>query len=379
MTPSGALARTPLYEWHAAHGGRLVDFAGWEMPVQYGSIVDEHRATRNAVGLFDVSHMGRLLIDGPQATDLLESLLTRRVSDLKPGRIRYSLMCNESGGVLDDVLVYRIELEDGVREGAGGLSGFGMVVNATGREKIIQWITDHLDGRDARLDDITREYAMIAVQGPKAIELLDGLTDFGLTSLRYFTGAEVKMDGYGCYVSRTGYTGEDGCEIVVHSDLATPLWETIIGAAEEVGGGAVGLAARDTLRMEAGMPLFGHELSEHINPIQAGLGFAVNLQDREFIGRDALVAATQDSRQPVRVGLQLDGRRAPRQGYRVLQENEAVGTVTSGTYSPTLERPIAMAYVKPSAAAVGERLAVDVRGNELPATVVPIPFYQRGE
>ncbi|TWT33541.1 Glycine cleavage system T protein [Posidoniimonas corsicana] len=379
MSTPDALAKTPLYDWHVANGGRMVDFAGWAMPVQYGSIVDEHHATRNAVGLFDISHMGRLLFSGADAEALLDSISTRRVTDLKPGQIRYSLICNEQGGVLDDVLIYRIELEDGVRSGSGRLSGFGMVVNASNRPKIVEWINGRIGNRAVELEDISAEYAMIAVQGPKAIELLDPLTDHPLTSLRYYTGAETNVDGCGCYISRTGYTGEDGCEIVVHADLAAGLWESLHAKAEEVDGSAVGLAARNTLRLEAGMPLYGHELTEEINPIQAGLGFAVTLKDRDFVGRDALTAATQDKGQRVRVGLQLEGRRAPREGYPVLQENEVVGEVTSGTFSPTLNKPIAMAYVKPTAAAPGEPVAVDARGTHLAATVAPPVFYERGK
>lgn len=379
MSAPPPLARTPLYDWHAANGGRLVDFAGWAMPVQYGSIVEEHYATRNAVGLFDISHMGRLLFAGPDAAALLDSVCTRRIADLKPGQIRYSLVCNEAGGVLDDVLVYRVELIDGMRSGSGQLSGFGMVVNASNRAKIVDWLNQHSAGRDASMEDITNEYAMIAVQGPQAIKLLDELTEFELTALRYYTGAETKIGGCGCYVSRTGYTGEDGCEIIVHRDLVVGLWEQIHERAAEVDGSAVGLAARDTLRLEAGMPLYGHELTEEINPIQAGLCFAVNLKGREFVGRDALVEATRNKSQSVRIGLQLDGKRAPREGYRVLQEQEEVGEVTSGTFSPTLGRPIAMAYVKPTAAGVGEPVAVDVRGSLAPATVAPPVFYERGK
>ena len=281
-------------------------------------------------------------------------------------------MCNEMGGVLDDVLISNLETPS-------SRHFFLLVVNASNREKIVAWINSHAEGKDVNIEDITSEYSMFAVQGPKAIELLDKLTDFELTALRYYTGAETKVGGCGCYISRTGYTGEDGCEIIVHSELVTGLWHQIYEQAAEIDGGAVGLAARDTLRLEAGMPLYGHELTETINPIQAGLGFAVNLQDREFIGRDALVAATQDKSQSVRIGLHMDGRRAPREGYPVLQESEVVGQVTSGTFSPTLNRPIAMAYVKPSAAAVGEPVAVDMRGTPLPATVAPAIFYERGK
>lgn len=390
-TTDTALAQTPLHAWHAAHGGRLVDFAGWAMPVHYdpgsgASIIDEHNMTRSAVGVFDVSHMGRLLIEGPDATSFLDSLTTRRVGDIKPGQIRYSLMCNESGGVLDDVLVYRFVLPGHNND----TPTFGMVVNASNRETIVSWMSAHAESRDVTISDNTLDHAMIAVQGPKAIELLDQITAGELTTLRYYNGMWTEFTGLNgdpvpCFFSRTGYTGEDGGELIVPSQHAAAIWERVVSDAKQVGGGAVGLAARDTLRLEAGMPLYGHELSEAINPLQAGLGFAVNLKDRQFAGRDALAAARDDTKQPVRIGLTLDGKRAPREGYPVLQgpvgsgQSEEVGVVTSGTFSPTLGRPIAMAMVKPSAAAVGERLAVNARGKELPATVTPLPFYQRGK
>ncbi|MEM9186368.1 MAG: glycine cleavage system aminomethyltransferase GcvT [Planctomycetota bacterium] len=367
-----------MHDWHASHGGRMVDFSGWSMPVQYGSIVAEHQATRSAVGLFDVSHMSRMLLSGPDAGPLLESLLTRRVGDLSPGQVRYALFCNEAGGALDDVLAYRVEVP------SSDLLGYGLVVNAGNHAKIAAHLAQHAAGRDVAIDDVTERYAMIAVQGPKAIELLDPVTECELTSFRYYTGrvANFRHGGVGpveCYLSRTGYTGEDGCELICPADQAVAVWEALVELAETVGGGPVGLAARDTLRLEAGMPLYGHELTESINPVQAGLSFAVNLKGREFVGRDALAAAGKDHHQPVRIGLQLDGRRPAREGCLVLQGDQEVGTVTSGTFSPTFDRPLAMAYVKPSAAATGEHLAVDIRGKEVGATVAPLPFYERGK
>ncbi|MEM8865824.1 MAG: glycine cleavage system aminomethyltransferase GcvT [Planctomycetota bacterium] len=378
MPAIAVAAHTPLHDWHAANGGRMVDFAGWSMPIQYGSIVEEHQATRTAVGLFDISHMGRTLISGLDAGKLLESLLTRRIGDLKPGQVRYSLVCNESGGVLDDVLAYRVEVP------ANDLLGYGLVINASNRDKIDAHLRGHASGHDVAIEDVSDKYAMIAVQGPKAIELLDPVTDCELTSFRYYTGEMSSFTAQGiepveCYVSRTGYTGEDGCEIICPADRAVDVWQALIDMAMPIGGGPVGLAARDTLRLEAGMPLYGHELTEDINPIAAGLSFAVNLKDREFVGREALVAARKDSQQSIRIGLQLDGRRPAREGATVLQGDQPVGTVTSGTFSPTFDRPLAMAYVKPSAAGIGEHLAVDIRGKVVGATVAPLPFYQRGK
>jgi aminomethyltransferase len=367
------LNRTPLHDWHVAHGGRMVDFAGWAMPVQYGSIVDEHHATRRAIGLFDISHMGRLIVDGPDARAFLDSVLTRRIDDMTPGQVRYSLMCNEAGGVLDDVLVYQIHLPE------GRLSGYGLVVNASNRAKIMAWLGQRRGSFDARVDDKTSDYAMIAAQGPRAIEVLDAMTEYELTSLRYYHGVMARVGGFRSFVSRTGYTGEDGCEIICDAGDVVRIWSELVERAAAAGGGPVGLAARDTLRLEAGMPLYGHELSEAINPVQAGLDFAINLRNRQFAGRDAIVEFQRADGQSVRVGLQLEGKRPAREGAVILQSDAPVGAVTSGTFSPTFERPIAMGYVKPTAAAPGTPLAVDIRGQHHAAQVVPLPFYQRGK
>lgn len=373
MTSEGTLNQTPIHRWHEAHGARLVDFAGWSMPVQYTSIVDEHQATRRSAGVFDISHMGRLIIDGPDAGRFLDSLLTRRIDDMTPGQVRYSLMCNEAGGVLDDVLVYQIQLPE------GGLSGYGLVVNASNRAKIVAWMGQRIKGYNARVDDKTTEYAMFAMQGPRAIELLDSIAELELTSMRYYHGAMTRVGSFRAFVSRTGYTGEDGCEIICDAADSQIIWTKLIELAERVGGCPVGLAARDTLRLEAGMPLYGHELGESINPIQAGLDFAVNLRGREFVGRDAIQQCQRDGNQAVRVGLQVEGKRPAREGAVILQGDHPVGAVTSGTFSPTFERPIAMGYVKPTAAAPGTPLAVDIRGQHHAATVAPLPFYQRGK
>jgi aminomethyltransferase len=375
------LARTPLHEWHVQHGGRMVDFAGWSMPVQYTSIADEHKATRAAVGVFDISHMGRLHFSGSNALQFLDSLVTRRVADLKPNQIRYALICNDDGGILDDVLVYGSDGKD--------RPIYSMVVNASNRKKIIEWLNEQLsDWSERRSEqgevaffDVTAAYAMIAVQGPKALEVAQPIFEWhseltpplDLKSLRYYHFARRQ----GILVSRTGYTGEDGVELICQDDVATEIWEYLIAGASKVGGTAAGLGARDTLRLEAAMPLYGHELSETMNPIHAGLSFAVNLEGREFIGCDALRRFAADASQPVRVGLSLDGRRVPRQGCAVLQQREVVGEVTSGTFSPTLERPIAMAYIRPQVQAVGTPLAVDIRGTQHAAVVVSLPFYKR--
>jgi aminomethyltransferase len=350
----------------------MVDFAGWSMPVQFTSIVQEHTATRTAVGVFDISHMGRLRLHGEGVPEFLDRLVTRRVRKLKPGGIRYGLVINERGGILDDVLVYHLADPQ-------GQGHWSMVVNAGNRQKIVQWLQAHLpeDG-SVQLDDQTRQTAMIAVQGPAAVSLASSLLPLDIASLRYYSGAIVEVDGQHVLVSRTGYTGEDGCELIMGAELAASWWERILDAGQPLGAEPVGLGARDTLRLEAAMPLYGHELSEAIHPLQAGLDFAVQLKDHDFIGRTALVAAQANPDWPRRVGLVLQGRRAARQQYPVRDDGQIVGHVTSGSWSPTLQQSIAMAYVEPEYQQPGTRLLVDVRGRSADAEVVALPFYQRG-
>ncbi len=366
-----ALAQTPLFDWHVSRKARMVDFAGWSMPVQYSSIVDEHNAIRNPVGVFDISHMGRLRFDGSGAAQFLDRLLTRRVVGLEPGLIRYSLVTNEAGGILDDVLVYHLVEAD-------GKPFHLLVVNASNRLKIVDWIEKNLQETDAvHFADQTIETAMIAVQGPRALQTLKPLVNVSLDEMRYYSGQAAQIAGHDGYVSRTGYTGEDGCELIVAAEVATSVVEQLFEAGSEFGITAIGLGARDTLRLEAAMPLYGHELSESIDPFQAGLGFAVHLKDREFIGSDALRNLKQQPPKLVRVGLELSGKRAAREHYPVVANNESVGEVTSGTFSPTLGRPIAMAYVDPKVAYAGTELAVDIRGRQEAARVVALPFYKR--
>jgi aminomethyltransferase len=369
------LAKTPLHDWHAAHGGKLVDFAGWSMPVHYGSIVAEHQATRKAAGLFDVSHMGRLKFAGPGGGDFLEGLLTRRVADMAVRQIRYGLVTNEAGGILDDVLVYRLA-------DARGEPFHLLVVNASNRQKILNWVRFRLAGRDdVLLNDVTRETAMIAVQGPLALRLAQPLVAADLVGIKYYHGVQTEVIGQPAIVSRTGYTGEDGFELTLPAEAAVGIWERLLAAGCEQGVKGAGLGARDTLRLEAAMPLYGHELSEEINPLEAGLGFAVNLENRMFPGRDALAKIKQSPRSRVRVGLEFAGKRVPREHFPVLHGSEAarsqVGEVTSGTFSPTLDRPIAMSYVRAELGEPGTELFVDIRGQAEPARVVNLPFYRR--
>lgn len=368
---NNTLAQTPLHGWHATHHGRMVEFAGYSMPVQYRSIVAEHTAVRTSLGLFDISHMGRLRFDGAGAERFLDSLVTRRIAGMKPGRVAYSLVTDESGGILDDVLVYRME------DAAGG-TYYLMVVNAGNREKIVRWIDGHLTSDDdVQFSDVTDTWAMIAVQGPRALEVTAPLVDADLAGMKYYVGCETLVVGRGGLISRTGYTGEDGFELIVGAGAVEEIWDALIEAATPLGGLPAGLGCRDTLRLEAGMPLYGHELSEQVDPFQAGLGFAVDLKKGPFPGRDALVERKNASDAPRRVGLLLTGNRIPREGYTILAFGDAIGQVTSGTFSPTLEKPIAMGYVQRERADVGNRVDVDIRGRAAPATIVELPFYRR--
>jgi aminomethyltransferase len=364
--------KTPLHAWHVSHNARMAPFAGYEMPIQYQGIVAEHTATRTALGVFDISHMGRLRFDGPRADQLLDHLLTRRVIDMQPGMVRYSLVCNEEGGILDDVLVSCLE-------SPSSKIYFLLVVNASNRDKIIRWLQPHLaDFPDVEFHDVTDATAMIAVQGPKAIAVCGRLLPASALQLGYYRAKVTEQMSKPCVVSRTGYTGEDGFELIVRAEDAERVWENILLAGREHGAAAVGLGARDTLRLEAGMPLYGHELAEHIDPYTAGLAFACNLKDRRFIGSETLQQRASMTLPARRVGLTLEGRRPARENSPCFDRgNRPLGTVTSGTFSPTLQRPIAMAYLSSEAAVVGQTLDVDIRGTRATATVVELPFYRR--
>lgn len=353
--------RTPLYDWHAAHGARMVDFAGWDMPIQYTSIIEEHECVRKAAGLFDISHMGRLSFGGPDSLALIQQVYTNNAATMKDFQVRYGLVCNEQGGIRDDVLVYRWPY------------GYAMVVNASNRDKIVAWLAQHKGQRQVEIKDQTLDTCMVAVQGPKALELCQGLTEADAGKLSYYYAAPTTYKGKPCVVSRTGYTGEDGIEVMLGKALAVELWENLI----KRGARPCGLGARDTLRLEAAMPLYGHELSEDIDPLQAGLNWAVKMDKGDFIGREALVRRGKDASLRRRVGLELEGKRLAREGAALMAGGKEVGKVTSGTFAPTLAKAIAMAYVDPPFNNVGSALEVDVRGKPMPARVVPMPFYKR--
>ena len=349
----------------------MVPFAGYEMPIQYSSIVAEHQACRTSAALFDVSHMGRLRFDGEGSAELLDHLLTRRVTDLPVGGVRYGLMCNTEGGVLDDVLVSHLETPSQQRYHL-------LVVNASNRDKIIKWITPHVaDFPRVTFTDRTELTAMIAVQGPKAMDVCKRLFKFDPSRLKYYTARVTEQMSKPVIVSRTGYTGEDGFELIVRAEEANRVLENIMLAGRDEGFAPAGLGALDTLRMEASMPLYGHELDETTNPIAAGLGFACNLKDRSFIGDQALIAAKESGPSRVRIGLLPEGKRPAREGCAVLNTNgETIGVVTSGGPSPTLGHPIAMAYVD-NANAGDASFQIDIRGKTVNAVPTNLPFYKR--
>lgn len=362
---SGPLLRTPCFDWHVAHNGRMVEFGGWEMPVQYSSIVSEHHAVRRAAGLFDIAHMGRLRFRGPDAAKLLRHLVTNDVHRLEVGQIQYALVTNEAGGILDDVLVYRFP------------DFHLLVVNASNRLKIVDWIEQHRAGFNATIEDLTASQFMLALQGPKAEKLLQPLAGTDLSKIAYYHGTQTTVLDQPAIVSRTGYTGEDGFEVILPASHAVALWEALIARGSGEGLLPAGLGCRDTLRLEAAMPLYGHELNEQIDPYTAGLAFGVKTDVGDFIGRAALIAKKAETTRPRRVGLVLGSKRIAREGTLVFAGDRQIGHVTSGTFSPTLEKSIAMAYVEPAHAVVGTELHVDIRGQREAAQVVKLPFYKR--
>ena len=362
------LLRTPLFDWHVAHGARMVDFAGWAMPVQYTSIIDEHTATRNAVAITDISHMGRLRFEGPGAAVFLAELLTRRVADMELGQIRYSLVTNDEGGILDDVLV-------GYYHDSYGQPFYVVVVNAGNRQKIVDWIHAHLPreraeipGREVIFTDLSRLWAMFAIQGPKSVDVLQPLVNIDLQWMRYYRGTRVQLlhpaaHRQGGIISRTGYTGEDGFELSVGAEIAPAIWQAVIDQGQPLGIVPCGLGARDTLRLEAGMPLYGHELSEQINPFEAGLGFACHLVGYDFPGRDALLRIQKEPLRRVRVGLEMSGQRVPRQGYPILSQRPARGRGDQRHFLADAEKADCHGLCRPRGRQAGDRAASRCAGS----------------
>jgi len=368
-TPAGTPRRTPLHDVHGALGASFTDFAGWQMPVRYGSETAEHRAVRTRVGLFDLTHMGEIELTGPGAAAALDHALVGRASAIGVGRARYSMICAEDGGIIDDLVVYRLAEEH-----------FLVVANASNVAVVAPELAARAEGYDAAVRDTSADWALLAVQGPASAAIVAGLTDLDVVSLRYYAIDAGTLAGADVLLARTGYTGEDGFEVYCRPADAGAVWAALREAGEPHGLVPAGLACRDTLRLEAGMPLYGHELTRDVTPFEANLGRVVAFdKPAGFVGDAALARRKEQGPQRVLVGLVASGRRSPRAGYRVVDPGTGaeVGVVTSGAPSPTLERPIAMAFVPPALAAPGTRLAVSLRGALETADVVELPFYTR--
>jgi aminomethyltransferase len=360
---------TPLAARHDALGARMIDFAGWRMPVQYDSILEEHRAVRERVGLFDLSHMGELMIEGPEAASGLARALVSDPASLAVGRAQYSMICAPDGGIIDDLIVYRLADER-----------FLVVANAGNATVVSDTLAERLAGTRAILDDQSLATGLVAIQGPRSVEVLSALTELDLSGLRYYAIADGHVAGIPALVARTGYTGEDGFELFVEWSRTPELWDALATAVGASDGRPVGLGARDTLRLEAGMPLYGNELDRSTNPYEAGLGRVVKLtKEADFVGRAALERVASDGPRRRLVGLIVEGRGIARHGYAIRSADgqRPTGEVTSGTQSPTLGTPIAMGYVASADAEPGTALEIAIRDGWVPARVVELPFYRR--
>lgn len=364
------LKRTPLFEIYKEYGAKTVDFGGWELPVQFSSIKEEHEAVRTKAGLFDVSHMGEVEVTGPDSTSFLQKMVTNDVSKLSTGGAQYTAMCYENGGTVDDLLIYKL-----------GTEHYLLVINASNIEKDYQWLTSHAGG-EVKLTNLSESTAQLAIQGPKAQKVLQKLTaESDISTIGYFTFQQkVDIAGKKALLSRTGYTGEDGFEIYCDASDAVALWKAILTVGEEEGVLPCGLGARDTLRFEANLALYGQELSPEISPLEAGIGFAVKLNKQEdFIGKEAL-KAQKDAGVPRKlVGIEMIDRGIPRHGYPVVFDGNIIGEVTTGTQSPTLKKNIGLALLRSEYAKLDQEVEVSIRGKALRAVVVATPFYKRGK
>ncbi len=353
--------RTALYHAHQQAGARFVDFAGWDMPVQYRSILDEHRSVRTSAGMFDTSHMGQIMVRGSGAADFLDMLLPNDIAGLNPGQARYSPLCAEDGGIIDDWMIYRLESGE-----------FLVVVNAAGREGDLQWVRQHVSA-DVEIEPLYDGRAMIAVQGPLAVERVMSLAGGALDSLGHFGIVSAVIAGKPALAARTGYTGEDGVELFLAAEDAEAVWDALLALRVE----PCGLGARDTLRLEAGLPLYGNDIDLTTNPIEAGLGWTVKLQKSEFIGQAALAEVKKNGPSRRLVGIGMVGRGIARHGHPVAVNGEIVGQITSGSYAPTVDRAIGLAYVPRYYATIGTPIDILIRDRPVPAQVIAKPFYRR--
>lgn len=363
----GELKKTPLYDEYTKLGGKTIDFGGWDLPVQFSSIKEEHEAVRSKAGLFDVSHMGEVLVEGSDAENYLQTLLSNDISKIPVGGAQYNAMCYENGGVVDDLIVYNF-----------GNQQYLLVVNAANLEKDLEWMEKHLEG-DVKITDQSEEYALIALQGPLSEEILQTLTSENLSEIRPFKfKRDVDVAGHAVLISRSGYTGEDGFELYGSPSAIRDLWGRILEAGKDQGLVPCGLGARDTLRFEAGLPLYGQELSQDITPLEAGIGFAVKLQkEADFIGKAALIRQKEEGLQRKIVGIEMIDKGIPRHGYKVLKDGEEIGVVTTGTQIPTTKRNVGLALIDIQHTEIGTEVEIEVRKRTLKAKVVATPFYKR--
>lgn len=371
-TTETSLKRTALYDRHRTLGARIIPFAGWEMPVQYEGILAEHRAVRTAAGLFDLGHMGQFLVTGPDALAFLQYTTTNDLSTLEPGQAKYTLLSNEHGGVIDDLIVYR---------NPQGEDGYTIVMNASNAERDVSWwqeVRSRRDDMGVTLEDISAQTGMIAIQGPVAETITQSVTETDLGAIENFAWTDGDIAGVSTKIARTGYTGEDGFEFYAPIEEISRIWDSLMVAGRDSGLVPVGLGARDTLRLEARMPLYGQELGDHISPYEAGLGWAVKLDKGDFIGRDKMADVKENGPERKTVGFKLVGRGgSPRPHYPVEVDGDLVGEVTSGAMSPTLQENIGLALVKRDVAGVGKPLQIIVRGKPVDAVQVKTPFYKR--
>jgi len=361
------LKKTPLYNTYSEYGGKIIEFGGWAMPLQYSGIISEHEAVRNDAGIFDVSHMGEVDIKGARAFEFVQKLVTNDVSVLKDNQILYTLMCYESGGIVDDLLVYRFSSEH-----------FYLVINAGNIEKDYQWMLSNKALYDVEITNISHDVAQIAIQGPKAQKILQKIMDIDLDNIKFFYfEKDVLVDGIKCIVSRTGYTGEDGFEIYTSTEEIEKLWHKLLNVGGSEGLKPAGLGCRDTLRFEASLPLYGNEISQDISPLEAGLGFFVKLQKNEFIGREALLKQKEEGIKRKLVGFEMKDRGIPRHGYEVAVLGEKIGIVTTGYLSPTLKKNIGLALIDSKYSELGTGIEIVIRGKLLKAEVVSKKFYNK--
>ena len=370
LTPRlGVMKSIPLRDKHAALGASFTDFGGWEMPVRYSSDLAEHHAVREAAGLFDISHMGELFVEGKDAAAFLDYALVGAASEISIGRAKYSLICNEAGGIIDDLIVYRL-----------GQNAYLVVANASNREAVAKALVERCSSFDAVVTDESDAWALLAIQGPSSVKVLSKITSAPLLELKYYAISEAEIAGVNCLLARTGYTGEDGFEIYIPVESAGKVFDEIIAAGSDQGLLPTGLACRDTLRLEAGMPLYGHEMDLDVNPYQAGFGKVVRLdKPGDFVGKKALTELSNAEPEKVLVGIVGEGKRAARADYEVFAESSGspIGVVTSGALSPTLGFPVAMAYVSYDSSNLGTKLEVDIRGTRALFEIAKLPFYKR--